>query len=146
VSFNTNYWNILYYYIFQYWTSFLKFKNRISAVSYSADSESAMYPTTLIGNQRCMIQRWLGISALSDNTDISFQRYVFTSSFLLWSNERCQIQRWFELSAVSDNTDSELALYPIALIRDQPCIWQRWFMNFYLWLRIFPRIRNRIRK
>ncbi len=37
-----------------------------------------MYLTTLIQNQRCMIQRWFGISAVSDNADISFQRYVFT--------------------------------------------------------------------
>ncbi len=28
-----------------------------------------MYPTTLIQNQRCMIQRWFGLSAVSDNAD-----------------------------------------------------------------------------
>ncbi len=62
VSFNTNYWKKIILLYFQVQPSLLKFKNRISAV---------------FMNQRCIIQRWFRISAVSDNTDISFQRYVF---------------------------------------------------------------------
>ncbi len=86
----------------------------LSDVSDNTDSESALCDT-------------FGISAVSDNTDISFQRYVFTWWFLLWSNQRCRIQRWSGLSAVSNNADSELVLYLTALIRNQRCIWQHWF-------------------
>ncbi len=48
--------------------------------------------------------------------------------------------------SVSDNADSELALYLTALIQNQRCIWQRWFTNFHLRIRISPRIWNRIWK
>ncbi len=81
-------------------------------------------------NQR-IIQRWFGISDVSDNadsesalyrhTDINFQRYVYliispvkqwalSGTTLIW-NQRCIRQYWFRISAVCDSTDSETALY-----------------------------------
>jgi hypothetical protein len=163
VSFNTIYWKTYFYYYIlstNYHFENLKIESAlylwISAVSYSADSESAMYPTTLIQNQRCMTQRWFGISAVSDSTDISFKG-MFTLSFLLWSNEHCRIQRWFGISAVSNNPDSDLALYPqqhwfrISAVPDSTGSESVLYptaliMNFYLWMRISPRIRIRIQK
>ncbi len=98
--------------------------------------------TVLIGNQRCIRQRWFKISAVWYSTDsestlypttlISVFKGMFTQSFLLWSNERCRIQRWFGISAVSNNADSELTLYPTALMQNQRCIRQHWFTNYYL--------------
>jgi hypothetical protein len=41
----------------------------ISAVGYSADSDLALYTTTLIQNWRCIRQHWFGISAVSDSAD-----------------------------------------------------------------------------
>ncbi len=41
----------------------------ISAVGYSADSDLALYPTTLIQNWRWIRQRWFGISAVSGSAD-----------------------------------------------------------------------------
>jgi hypothetical protein len=41
----------------------------MSAVGYSADSELALYPTTLIQNKRCIRQHWFGISAVSNSAD-----------------------------------------------------------------------------
>ncbi len=41
----------------------------MSAVGYSADSDLALYLTTLIHNWRCIWQHWFGISAVSDSAD-----------------------------------------------------------------------------
>jgi hypothetical protein len=63
-----------------------------------------------------MIQRWFRISAVSDNTDISFQRYVLPNNFS------------FEpMRAVGYSADSELALYLTTLIQNKRCILQHWF-------------------
>jgi hypothetical protein len=45
------------------------FFEAMSAIGYSADSDLALYPTTLIQNWRCIRQHWLGISAVSDSAD-----------------------------------------------------------------------------
>ncbi len=52
----------------------------ISAVGYSADSDLALYPTTLIQNYRCIRQRWFGISAVSDSADS--QIFTFKDEYL----------------------------------------------------------------
>ncbi len=67
-------------------------------------------------NQRCIIQRWFGISAVSDNADISFQRYVLPNHF-----------SFEEISAVGYSADSDLAMYPTMLIQNQHCMLQHWF-------------------
>ncbi len=106
-----------------------------SDVSDNTDSESALYDTALIQNYRCIRQHWYQLSKVC--------LYLIISPLKQWA---LSVQRWFKIRAVSDNADSELALYLTALIRNQRCIWQRWFTNFYLRIRIPPQIRNRIRK
>jgi hypothetical protein len=49
----------------------------MSAVGYSADSELALYPTTLIQNYRCIRQHWFRISAVSNSADLR----VFTFEY-----------------------------------------------------------------
>ncbi len=52
----------------------------ISAVRYSADPDLALYPTMLIQNQRCMIQHWFEISAVSDSADSRI--FIFEYEYL----------------------------------------------------------------
>ncbi len=52
----------------------------MSAVGYSSDSELALYPTTLIQNQRCIWQHWFRISAVSDSADL--QLFTFEYEYL----------------------------------------------------------------
>ncbi len=88
----------------------------ISDVSDNADLESALYDTVLIrnsrcirqhwyqyqryvftysfilwSNERCRIQRWFGISAVSDNADSKLALYPTA----LIRNQRYFRQRWF---------------------------------------------------
>ncbi len=49
----------------------------ISAVGYSADSELALYPTTLIQSLRCIRQHWFGISAVSNSAHLG----IFTFEY-----------------------------------------------------------------
>ncbi len=79
-------------------------------------------------NQHCIIQRWFGISdvsdnadtesalydkcwfgisAVSDNADISFQRYVLPNNFSFKA-----------MRAVGYSADLDLALYPTTLIQN----------------------------
>ncbi len=51
-----------------------------SAVGYSADSELALYPITLIQNSRCIRQHWFGISAVSDSADSRI--FIFEYEYL----------------------------------------------------------------
>jgi hypothetical protein len=99
-----------YYYIFKYLPSFFKFKNRISAV---------------LMNQRCVIQRWFGISDVSDNADSESALY----DTALIQNQRCIQQHWYQfskvchfsieaMSTVSYSTNSELVLYLTKLIQN----------------------------
>ncbi len=53
----------------------------MSAVGYSADSDLALYPTTLIQNYRCIRQHWFGINAVSDRADSRI--FTFKYEYLL---------------------------------------------------------------
>jgi hypothetical protein len=89
---------------------------RISAVGYSANSESALSDTALSPNQRCIWQRWL-LQRRNDKVKQTFENWY----------QCCPIQRLFQISAVSYSADSESALLDTSLILNQRCIIQRWF-------------------
>jgi hypothetical protein len=90
----------------------------ISTVWYSADSELALYPTTLISVFKGMFLpnhfSFEAISAFGYSADSDLMLYPTT----LIQNQRCMIQHWFGISAVSDSADSRIFTFEYKYLRE----------------------------
>ncbi len=78
----------------------------ISVVGYSANSESALYPTALIASEEKLLGKNIPLK-----TDFSivgysanFESALYHTALIL--NQRCRIHRWFRISAVWCSADS----------------------------------------